>query len=455
MVSGRLPKNTTFRTGDLLSTLESSLPPSTFTLLRAVAEKASEIAMPLYLVGGSVRDMLLGAPVKDLDMVVEGDAAVLAFEVSKAASGDVLAYSQFGTATVKLEGQRFDLATARQETYRRPGALPTVTPSAIHEDLERRDFSINAMAMALSGPQAGRLLDPHGGKDDLRLGLIRILHAKSFVDDATRILRAVRYEQRLNFRLEEETHRLLLEAVEGGMLDTVSGDRLRRELELMFGEEHPHRPLSRCGELGILRAIHPPLEDGAGARALADHEARNISLAYLAALSYPLTTQEGEAFIHRLHMSSRWAKVVRDTIAVRLKSGGDPLASLRAEALKAEGSGQAPASHPYIGEPDLSPGQLCSFLDQLSPVSVQVSALLSESPRVRNALELYLNHLRYVKPSLNGRDLMALGVAQGPLVGKALQQLKNARIEGRITTREEEIRLVREYVTLRACPEQG
>ena len=430
-------------------------------LLKAIAEKAAAIDMALYLVGGSVRDMLLGMPVKDLDIVVEGNAATLAFEVSKELSGDVPAYSQFGTAMVKLEGQRFDLATARQETYLRPGALPRVTPSTIQEDLGRRDFSVNAMAIALSGfPQPGRLLDPYGGKDDLRLGLIRILHPMSFVDDATRILRAVRYEQRLsqaqglNFRLEEKTERLLLKAAEGGMLNTVSGDRIRHELELMFDEEHPHPPLSRCGELGILRAIHLPLGDGSGVGVLADHTAANAPLTCLAALSYPLMAHEGEAFIHRLRMPSRWAKVVRDTIAVRLKSlsssevkdgsdpstgsGQAPSTSLRAE---------APASRSHIGEPSLPSSHLCSFLDQLSLTSVQVNALLSESPPVKEALDLYLAELRHVKPSLNGMDLISLGVAQGPLVGEVLRELKDARIEGRITTREEEIQLAKEYIT--------
>ena len=426
MVHQHMPQNTI----NLLTSVEGSLPSSTFTLLKAIAAKASEIDMPLYLVGGLVRDVLLGAPVKDLDIVVEGNAALLAFEVSKESSGDVTSYSQFGTATVKVEGQRFDLATARQETYLRPGALPRVTPSTIQEDLGRRDFTINAMAIALSDPKPGQFLDPYKGKVDLKLGLVRILHPRSFVDDATRILRGIRYEQRLKFQLEEETHELLLEAVGTGMLDTLSGDRIRREMELIFEEDRPHLPLSRCRELGVLQAILPALGDGFSAEALAGHEVEEDSLAYLAALSYPLTSQEGESLIHRLHMPSRWAKVVRDTIAIRLKSGDDP------------------ASGPHIGRPDLSPGQLCSFLAQLSAVSIEVNALLSGSPRVKEALELYLSELRHVKPSLNGKDLISLGVAQGPLVGEVLRELKIARIEGRITTKEEEIRLAKEYITM-------
>ena len=409
----------------LLSTVENSLAPETFTLLKAIAEKASAMELSLYLVGGSVRDMLLGIPVKDLDVVVEGNAATLASEVARELNGDLLSYSRFGTATVKLEGQRFDLVTARREVYLRPGALPRVTPSTIQDDLERRDFSVNAMAVALSGPGAGRLLDPLGGKEDLKRGLIRVLHPGSFIDDATRILRAIRYEQRLRFHLEADAQRVLSEATEGGMLGTVSGDRLRRELGLMFNEEHPYLSLSRCGELGVLRAIYPPLEDGPGIKVLGDCTGEMASMMYLGALSYPLTVEEGESFINRLSMSSRWANVVRDTIGVKLRSG---------------------YTHPYIGQLDLTPGQLCLLLDQFSPIGIRVNALLSEHQRVREALQLYLNTLRHMKPSLNGRDLISLGVAQGPLVGEILGELRQGRIDGNITSREEEIQRVTQFL---------
>ncbi len=407
---------------DLLSILEDSLDPSTFGLLKAVAGKASEIEMPLFLVGGPVRDMLLGMPVKDLDVVVEGNAPVLAFEVAKELSGDVTSYSQFGTATMRVEGQRFDLATARQETYLRPGALPTVNPSAIHEDLGRRDFSVNAMALALSGPQPGRIMDPYNGRGDLGLGLIRILHPKSFVDDATRVFRAVRYEQRLNFKLEEDTHRLLLEAIEDEMMGTISWDRIRRELELIFHEHQPHLALSRCGELGILQAVYPPLGDGAGASLVAGAGCGSgqAPLVYLAALSYGLGAEQGEAFIHRLNMPSRWAGVVRDTIALRQEL-------------------------PLLG--DMSSGQLCSALDRFDPISVEAVALLSDSLPVREALERYLKVLRYIKPSLNGRDIISLGVAQGPMVGEILRKLRAARADGRVATREEEIQAVKNHIS--------
>lgn len=412
----------------LPSTLESSLPSDAFALLESIAGKASEMHMPIYLVGGSVRDVLLGTPLNDLDLVVEGDAAALALAVSLEAGSGKPARSQFGTATVRLRGQRFDLATARRETYPRPGALPKVSPSTIQDDLARRDFTINAMAMALSGPHHQCLLDPHGGRKDLDTGVIRVLHEGSFVDDPTRLLRAVRYEQRLGLLLEGQTLGLLLEAVPGGTLDTVSGERLRRELQHMFEEKRPHLPLGRSGNMGILRAIYHPLGEGTATVALADHAAGQIPLAYLAALSYPLSPQEGDGFIQRLRMPSRWAKVVGDTISLKLRCGGDP------------------GARPQMGGADLPTPEMCHFLDSLSPISIQVAALLSTLSTAREALAIYLTRLRHVKPSLDGRDLIAMGLAQGPALGEVLRKLRAARIEGRVSTRSEEMRLAKEYI---------
>ena len=415
-------------TTGLVATLEGSLPPHTFSMLEAVAHRASRMSMPLYLVGGSVRDLLLGVPVKDMDLVVEGDATSLAVEVSRDLGGDVPTTHRFGTATVRPNGQRLDLATARRETYLRPGALPTVSPSSIDEDLGRRDFSVNAMAIAFSGRHQGLLLDSHGGEEDLKHGLIRVLHAGSFGDDPTRILRAIRYEQRLGFRLEERTLGLLGEAVEGSALDTVSGDRIRRELELMFHEEAPRLPLSRCGDLGILRAIHPSLKDGDGkdgdgVRALTE-VLPGSHLAYLAALSLPLTPQESESFIGRLRMPGRWSTVVRDTVAVR------SLCDL--------------GTSPNVGEPGLPHSRLRDLLDGFSPVAVQVNTLLSQSAEVRSALEVYLTKLRRMKPRLDGKDLIGLGIAEGPRVGAVLKELRDAVIDGRVVTRGDEVELAKE-----------
>ena len=405
----------------LLQALQGSLPPDSYTAIEGISKEAASTGMSLFVVGGAVRDVLLGVPVKDMDLVVEGDAATLAADVANKLCGEVSSYSQFGTAVVRVSGLRFDLATARQEVYVRPGALPKVTPGTIYEDLGRRDFSVNALAITMSGPETGLLLDPHDGQQDLNRGLIRVLHPGSFLDDPTRLFRAIRYEQRLDFQLEDETLAAMSRAVDRGSLDTVSGARIRRELQLVFEEEQPLRPLSRCGELGILRSIHPPLRDGAGPAKLAGHAAGGFPLAYLAALSYNLTAQEGETFTRRLVMPARWAKIVRDTITVREMSV----------------DGAQDGAH------GISPAELYSALEKVSLISVEVNALLSDSRLVRDALNHYISSLRYVKPILRGIDLIGLGVPEGPRVGEILGQLKVAKIDGKALTREDEVRMAK------------
>ena len=395
------------------------MPPFIYRLVRAVGEKASHAGLPLYLVGGPVRDLLLGRPMVDLDLVVEGDASTLAFEVAKELGGEVISYHRFGTASVKIDQQRLDIATARHETYPRAGALPSVTPSSIEEDLKRRDFTINAIAITLSGPKLYRLLDPTGGRLDLERRLLRVLHDGSFRDDATRILRAARFEQRLSFRLESKTHQLLLRAVEEGMLTTVSADRLRRETELILREERPDLILARAGELGLMSGLHNPLGNVSWLKALTYPEGKREPLEYLAALAHPLTAEEGEAFIARLNMSSRWATVIRDAISLR-------------------------ETEKRLREPALSTTLLCQLLDRLSPASITARASLTSDPLVRQRLEQYLDHLRHVKPRLTGKDLLALGYPQGPRIGQILHRLRAARLEGRLVSRQQEVDLAKQ-----------
>ena len=208
----------------------------------------------VYLVGGPVRDWLLGLPAKDLDFVVEGNAPELAREMASRMGGQAVVHGRFGTATLSRGDLRVDLATARRETYPAPGALPQVEPSSILDDLARRDFSINAMAAPMGGADK-TLLDPKGGLEDLGRGSIRILHSRSFRDDPTRLFRAVRYEQRLGFAIEKATETLLVDAVESDCLDSVSGDRIRHELHWIFEEKEPVRTLIRANDLGLLHFL--------------------------------------------------------------------------------------------------------------------------------------------------------------------------------------------------------
>ena len=197
---------------------------------------------PVYLVGGAVRDLLLGQPVVDVDLAVEGDGPRTARELAARLDGDVSPHERFGTATVRAGTLAFDIAATRSETYPEPGALPVTEPAGLGEDLGRRDFAINAMAAALQGDELGHLHDPHGGSADLDARVVRVLHDRSFIDDPTRLLRAVRYEVRLDFKMDEPTEELAREAARRKALATVSGPRIRDELlDLLARARRPAR----------------------------------------------------------------------------------------------------------------------------------------------------------------------------------------------------------------------
>ena len=205
---------------------------------RALRRLASQGSQKIYLVGGPVRDVLLNVSIKDLDFGVEGDALALAQQLAEELGGKLVTHPKFMTATVVLPDTQIDLVSARKEVYPRPGDLPRVSPGSIAEDLSRRDFSINALALSL-WEKVPQVLDPEGGLADLDAGVVRVLHDKSFRDDPTRVLRAVRYEQRLGFALEDQTRGWLADALVKGFLEKVSGDRIRQELARIFDEPQP------------------------------------------------------------------------------------------------------------------------------------------------------------------------------------------------------------------------
>ena len=219
---------------------------------------------PAYLVGGAVRDMLRGADSVDIDIAVEGDAPAVARALAERLGGEAKEHERFGTATLRAGGVTADLATTRRERYERPGALPDVEPAPLADDLGRRDFTINAMAVGLSGDDLGELHDPHGGREDLDAGTVRILHVRSFVDDPTRLLRALRYEARLGMRMDADTERRAREAAAGDALTTVSGPRIRDELMDLLHEVEAPSALERMRELGIDTGLHPALVADSG-----------------------------------------------------------------------------------------------------------------------------------------------------------------------------------------------
>jgi tRNA nucleotidyltransferase (CCA-adding enzyme) len=334
--------------------------------------------VPVYLVGGPVRDLLLGRPRTDLDLAVEGDVQPIA----EALGGDVTEHERFQTATVRLGDLEVDLARSRAETYERPGALPEVEPAAIAEDLARRDFTINAMALPLTGDP--ELIDPHGGLDDLRDGLLRVLHERSFADDPTRALRAARYAARFEFEFEPETAALLKQAD----LSTISDDRVQAELRLIAAERDPAEAVGLILEWGILPRI--------------DREAA-----------------ERVATVAELASGAPWSDWVDRDLAVEMAMV-TPLPQIR---------------ELVAAEPE-RPSEAVRLAAPWDPAQLLVARAMGAE-----WLDRYAAELRQVALEIGGDDLVEAGIPEGPAVGAGLEAALSGKLDGEISGREEELRI--------------
>jgi len=405
--------------------IKDQLPAQLAAFLRQAGIKADNDGDKLFLVGGVVRNLLLGKSNLDIDLVVEGDAIALAQKLAGEAACKITVHKRFNTAKIDWHGWSVDIATARRESYARPGALPDVKPGSIEDDLIRRDFTINAMAVELSPQGFGRLIDLYSGQKDLEGGLIRVLHDRSFIDDSTRIWRGLRYEQRLDFRLETESLRLLRRDI--NRLDGISGDRIRYELECILAEKQPEKVLQRAAELGLLAKLHPSLK---GSDWLADMfiRARKLSspkkptiVLYIALLTYNLTKEEKEQFILYLSLPKTLAQPIKDSSVI--KSRLPKLAS---------------------GKPKKS--GIYHLLRGYSSDALKASLIATDSEAARRNIQLHLDKLHNIKPVLTGSDLMEMGIPQGPQIKEMLNKLLDARLDGEVKTQKEEERLVREFL---------
>lgn len=403
---------------NVADTLERALAPDQYQYLRLASQTCVERGFPLFLVGGTVRDLLLGQSPVDLDLSAVGGGEALATDLARALRGEVSLRSQFGTAKIRVGDSTIDLALARTEEYASPGALPIVAPGSIDDDLARRDFSMNAVAVSLDETNWGELKDPHGGQEDIHRGLVRVLHAASFVDDATRILRAVRYAGRLGFHLETGTETMLRRDL--SYVDTIGGDRLRNELARLFREARAVPMLHMAQRLGVLAAVYPPLEVSSNAMArlksAGSHPDGETCLLLVSILAFQLPSGARHGFVKRLNMDARWARAVRDTGAIK-----DSLEGLAAI--------------------DLAASTLFRTLHGLDISAVRGSRFATDEPLVAERLQLFDVELRQRKPILNGDDLIALGFPEGPKVGEVLDDLMTARLDGLVSTRDDEVRL--------------
>ncbi|HWQ14464.1 MAG TPA: CBS domain-containing protein [Roseiflexaceae bacterium] len=433
----------------LAEELERFLPPATVALLRQAAARAEERGWALYVVGGTVRDMLLGRPQEDLDIVVEGDAIGLARALARELGGHVRSHAAFGTATLELpsaEGRvlhagspgpqhaalSLDFVTARTEFYERPAALPDVEAASLRHDLHRRDFTINTLAVCLNPSRYGRLYDFYGGRSDIRRGLVRVLHNLSFIDDPTRILRAARLAARLGFTIEPRTRALIADALEHAVLERTTPQRIANELRLTLLEEAPERALALLDELGVLRALHPALRwsPALAAQFARAREARfpRVELAdlYLALMVYPLGAGEREALIARYRPPAPQARLLRELSELQ-----ERVAPLRAG-----------------GVPDSAVDRALHGLGETALRAAQ----LAEPPPAAEAIVRYLEQLRGVKLAVDGRFLKELGLRPGPRFGELLAELRAAVLDGAVHTPEEQRAWLRRRVAGGAPP---
>ena len=371
---------------------------------------------PTYLVGGAVRDLLRGADAVDLDLAVEGDARSVARTLADRLGGSAREHERFGTATVRAPDLVFDLATTRTESYDEAGALPRVAAATLADDLRRRDFTINAMAVALFGDELGHLYDPHGGAADLGARVVRILHPGSFLDDPTRLLRAVRYETRLRFQMEEATERAARAAIAEDALSTVSGPRVRDELMDLLAEYEAPTAVERMRELGLDRALHPALAPDPALVASASLGAVAIGadrgIASLAALVAG-DIDRLDSWVAGLQLEAR----DRDAVERAARVAPHVVHELR--------------THEHV------PSELRDLLGGEPPEALALALALGapSEPILR-----WATVLSGVRLEIGGADLLAAGIPEGPAVGRALDETLRRKLDGLVQGRDDELR---------------
>lgn len=436
---------------NLASEMDEYLPPASMGILKIISMTASELQLPIYLVGGFARDLLLGKPNLDLDFVVEGDAIVLAQTLSRKYGGKVTSHKKFGTAkwhltTIKKNlvdnndhqlpfdfhvlPATIDLVSARTEFYEKPTALPIVSKGSIKLDLHRRDFTINTMAIRLDGYHFGELYDYWGGLNDLKKKKVRVLHSLSFVDDPTRILRAVRFEQRFGFSIEERTLQLMDAA--RNLIKDISGDRIRHELDQIFKEPKAPEILARMDQLNLIHAIHPLIEwnvkmlnefqkfytmDAREEWRFSSKETADLSLYG----SYIL-------FLSRLDFPSVNSVCSRLKIKNHLK-----LAILDANSLWRN----------LDGIELMQPSEIACLLENYSQVVIFSVHFLCANQAKKTLLEKFAKKWRWIEPKTTGDTLLELGFEPGSAYREILGKLKSAWINSEISTLKEEQKLLK------------
>lgn len=406
-------------------------------LIDIIARQAQAKNLTLFLVGGVIRDLLLKRPNHDLDFVLESDAIAFAEALAAEFGGALQAHKPFGTATWTLDSSvaerlslpaadipdHLDFARARAEKYAYPTALPTVAPSSIERDLWRRDFSLNTLALQLSPAQAaGTLLDVCGGLGDLEQKLVRVLHENSFIDDPTRILRAMRFARRYGFEIEPKTSELMQDALP--MLGRITGIRLRHEIELILREATAASVMHGLQDLGALERIHP---------------------------AFRVSPKLEQRLALLTDGTPRWAEIASDDPTLRWNllladiREGDAAAICgcldltQAVTRSVVASAKLATKASALSDACARPSKIAPLLDGAPEVSLLAAWItLSHRPEAQQNIDDYVNHWRHQRPSISGDDLKRMGIPPGPRYRVLLEALRSAWIDGEVATAEEE-----------------
>jgi len=434
------------RSRNLAHLLTTSLDRETIILLKTIGEVADELKVNAFVVGGFVRDLLLKKNNMDLDVVVEGDGIAFAKELTGQLSGRVRVHERFGTATLIMpDGLKLDIATARLEYYEYPAALPTVELSSIKLDLYRRDFTVNAMAIQLNPDHFGKLIDFFNSQNDLKQVAIKVLHNLSFVDDPTRIFRAVRFEKRMDFIIVKHTERLIRNAVKMNLFGKADDPRFFTELTILLNEEIGTAAIKRLEELGLFPFLWPDLKPHLKIDRRFDHclDQAQRSIAWFKLLY--LDDNYSPWIVYLLTIMSRSPITVLINFCNRFQLSVKMKSYLLNEKTVADKT-----AHYLSRRIKLKNSVIYSSLRELNIEGLLYLMAIARKPEVKRAVSLYVTTLRTQSPLLNGDDLKSLGYQPGPIFKTLLETLLLARLDEEVSSRDDEIDLLKKSYPLRS-----
>lgn len=423
------------RRKNVTGVMAEQLPRDVIQLLKDFGELAEGLGYKAYAVGGFIRDLLLRRSNLDIDIVVEGDGIGFARAFAEKYGVRARCHKKFNTAVLIFpDGLKVDVATARLEYYQYPAALPVVQFGSLKMDLYRRDFTINTLAVALNPEEFGELIDFFGGQKDIKDKAVRVLHNLSFVEDPTRILRAVRFEQRFSFKVGKQTAGLMRNTVKMGLLSKLGGHRLFHELQQILMEEDPLPAIRRMGEFEVLAAFHPSLRYDAHMQALFARVKEMISWYELSFLDEPLESWWVYFLVLFSRLSRKELKQVLDRLEIPLS---------RQERIVWTYNRVDHLLGTFFRLPDPRPSDIYRALQPFRPEELLFLMVQATCEDVRRIVSHYCHRYRHVQTELKGRDLKAMGFPPGPLYSRILNDLLDARLNGQVRSRAEELEFVK------------